>query len=201
MNINIVKLTATLIAPVAMLVLTSCTSAPSGKRASAAAYQPGVPGGVRVQAIEETAIVTAVDAATRKVTLATSDGKKSTVKAGPEVVNFAQIAVGDQVKVAIVEELVVYLKAKGELSADGQASAIALAPLGAKPGGAIADTIQVTAKVTAIDLKNHRATLQFPDGSSRTVAVRDDVDLAKRSIGEEVVIRSTEAVAIRVVKP
>lgn len=65
----------------------------------------------------------------------------------------------------------------------------------------MASTVQVTAKVTAINLKHRKATFQFPDGSTRTVAVRKDVDLSKRQVGEEVVIRTTETLAIFVQKP
>jgi len=64
----------------------------------------------------------------------------------------------------------------------------------------MAETVQVTAKVTALDLKGHKATLQFPDGSTKTVAVRKDVDLTQQKLGEEVVVRCTEAVAITVAK-
>jgi hypothetical protein len=67
--------------------------------------------------------------------------------------------------------------------------------------GVMAATLQITAKVTAIDLKRHKTTLQFPDGTTRTVAVRKDVDLTQRKVGEEVVIRCTEAIAIAVEKP
>jgi hypothetical protein len=84
---------------------------------------------------------------------------------------------------------------------DGQTVEIALAPKGAKPGGFIANTVEVTARVKSIDLKRHRATLQFPDGKSKTVAVRPDVDLTKVKLGEEVVILTTEAMAIVVEKP
>jgi hypothetical protein len=61
--------------------------------------------------------------------------------------------------------------------------------------------VQVTAKVVAIDRWNHKASLQFPDGTTRTVAVRPDVDLARRHVGEEVVIRISEMLAISVEKP
>ena len=46
-----------------------------------------------------------------------------------------------------------------------------------------------------------QATLQFEDGSTRTVAVRPDVDLGKRKVGDTVVLRLTEALAMRVEKP
>lgn len=46
-----------------------------------------------------------------------------------------------------------------------------------------------------------KAILQFEDGSTRTVAVRPDVDLGKRKVGDRVVIRTTEALAITVRNP
>jgi len=76
-----------------------------------------------------------------------------------------------------------------------------LAPVGAKPGAVVAQTVQVIATVADIDIKHHRATLEFPDGSKKTFAVRPDVDLTKRAVGEQVFIRATESVAISVEKP
>jgi hypothetical protein len=128
-------------------------------------------------------------------------GIKTTVKAGPEVVNFDQIRVGDQLKITAAQELVVSVTGEGETASDGGAQVVALAPKGAKPGGIMAQTTRVTAKVTAIDAEHRQATLQFEDGTTHTVAVRPDVDLSKRKVGDQVVIRITEALAIRVVKP
>ena len=145
--------------------------------------------------------MTAIDAVHRKVTLVGRDGTKAVFKASPEVRNFDQIRVGDQVKATVVEQLVVFLRQNGTPAGDGQASLVALAPKGAKPGVLMADTVEITATVKAIDLKRHKATLQFPDGKSKTVAVRPDVDLTKVKLGEEVVIRTTEAMAIVVEKP
>ena len=65
----------------------------------------------------------------------------------------------------------------------------------------MADTVEVTAKVKSVDLKNHRATLQLPDGRTKTFKVRPDVELTKETVGAEVVIRITEAIAISVSKP
>lgn len=147
-----------------------------------------------------TAKVTRIDAAHRKV-IVNHGGKETTLRCGPEVINFDQIRVGDQIKVVATEELVAYLAEADAPPSVGAATAVALVPKGAKPGGVIADTVQVTATVTAIDLRRHKATLQFPDGAARTVAVRPDVDLTKRRVGEQVVIRITEMLAIRVEKP
>ena len=173
----------------------------TGSAAMAIAATPGVPGGVAVQTYELTATVAAIDPAARKVTLVNAEGIKQTVKVGPEAINFDQIRLGDRLKVTVTEQLLVYVAGEGETSSDGGAQVVALAPKGAKPGGVLAETTQVTARVTAIDIEHRKATLQFEDGTTRTVAVRPDVDLSKRKVGDKVVIRVTEALVLTVEKP
>jgi len=208
MKIQILGLAALL--PAAILTFTSCSTEPKceskceNKVAGAsltAVYEPGVPGGIMVETFRETATVTAIDKATRKVTLVTKDGTKTTVKAGPEVANFAQIEVGDQVKATVTAQLVVSVRKPGESADDGAASVVALAPIGEKPGGVMANTEEITAKVKSIDVKHQKATLLFPDGTSKTFKVRKDVDLTKQTVGADVVIRTTEAIAVSVEKP
>ena len=191
-----------------MLALTSCSSTePQAEpratvaASKAVAFEPGVPGGVMVETFKETATVTAVDPATRKITLVKTDGTQGSFIAGPEVANFAQIQVGDQVKATVTDKVSLFVPKPGESAAEFAASALALAPLGDKPGGAMADTTQFTAKVTDVSLWHHTATLQLPDGSSKTFKVRPDVTLTKDSVGTEVVVRTTQAIAVSVEKP
>jgi hypothetical protein len=164
------------------------------------AYVAGVPGGVVVQTVQWTAKVAAIDTAARKVTLVSSDGIKKVVKAGPEVINFDQIHVGDRVKVTAAEELVVQMALPNESTDNKDTSLVALTPKGAKPGGVVTETRQVTATIKEIDLTNRTATLQFDDGSTRTFPARSDVDLKQRKVGEKVTFRVTEMVAITVEK-
>ena len=173
----------------------------SGEVSGAAAAVEGVAGGAFVQTHQLTATVIAINQASRKVTLLSPDGIKQTVKVGPGAINFSQIQVGDTLKVEVTQELVVQLASPGEATDDGSAALVALAPKGAKPGGVIAETTQVIATVTAIDQPKHTATLRFEDGSTKTFPVRSDVDLGKRKVGEKVVFRATEMVALRVEKP
>ena len=65
------------------------------------------------QTVKLTAAIVAIDAATRSITLKGPQGKEITVTAGPEVKNFAQMKVGDQVTVAYVEALTLELKKGG----------------------------------------------------------------------------------------
>jgi hypothetical protein len=154
-----------------------------------------------VNTVDMSARVTAIDTAHRKVTLLGPDGDTVTVKVGPEAVNFDQIRVGDLVNATVTEELVVYLDEEGTSASGGSAAMVALAPKGAQPGGLVAGTTQATATVMEIDRTNRTATLQFEDGSSQTFAVRDDIDLDQRNIGEKVVFQVTEMIAISVEKP
>ena len=201
MNNNTLKWTTLALLPGAMLAFTSCSSTPKLEPTTTAVYEPGVPGGIIVETYRNSATVTAIDAANRKVTLVTPDGRMETFKAGPEVVNFDQIRVGDQVKATFAREIVAYLRKAGAPRTEGEAAALALAPKGAKPGIMMANTVELTAKVKSLNLKRHRATLEFPDGKSKTFDVRPDVDLTQVKLGDEVAIRATEALAISVERP
>jgi len=201
MKIKIQTLAIAALMPVAVLALSSCSTEPKGEMASTVDYQPGVPGGVTAVTYKKTATVTAIDKATRKVTLVSKDGIQTTVKAGPEVANFDQIEVGDQVKATVTSQLVVFVRKPGEPAGEGAAAAITLAPLGAKPGALTVDTEEITAKVKSLDVKHQKATLLFPDGTTKTFKVRNDVDLTKQTVGADVIMRVTEEVAISVEKP
>ncbi|MCL4181449.1 MAG: hypothetical protein KJ072_27385 [Verrucomicrobia bacterium] len=171
------------------------------ERSAGVAVAAGQPGGAMVETTEITATVIRIDKSSRKFTLLSPEGFKTTVKAGPDVANFNQIRVGDRIKVTATQELVVWLSAPGEAVREGAATAVLLAPIGAKPGGIAAETVQVIGTVTALDAGNRTATLKFEDGTTETFPVRADVDLAKRKVGDKVVFQLTESVAIRVTQP
>ena len=165
------------------------------------AMQPGVPGGVTVDTYQSSATVTGIDPARRLVTVVSPNGAMATFKAGTNVVNFDQIHIGDQIRAKLTKEVVVFLRPAGEPAMDGSARTVARPAPGEKPGLALADTVEVTATVQAIDLKRHEATLRFPDGTTKTFPVRPDVDLTKARLGQQVVIRATRSVAFQVEKP
>jgi hypothetical protein len=200
MKRNLMKFASLAWLPAAALTLTSCSTS-NVERTVDVYAERGVPGGTAVETHKITAQVTAVDAASRKVTLLLRDGTRETLKAGPEVVNFNQIQVGDQVKVLMVDELVVFVRKNGEPRNDRDVGAVVLAPVGAKPGGVVANTKEVTATIQSLDLEHRTATLRFPDGHSKTFKIRKDVDMTKAKLGDEVVFRATEALAISVEKP
>ena len=180
-----------------MLAFTSCSTTDGTEEVDLIETPDGA---IIVDTFTTTATVTAIDAAKRKVTLVFPSGSKTTYKAGPAVVNFAQIQVGDQVKATVTEEAAIFIGQGAPPSAKVGAG-VALAPVGAKPGGEFVETAQVTAKVTAVDAKKHKVTLQFPDGSTKKVKVGKKVNLAAVPIGTDVTVQVSEGLAITVAKP
>jgi hypothetical protein len=202
MKTKILKFTTLTLMPLAMVALSSCSSdKPENEQTSTTAYQAGVPGGVRVDTIKLAAKVTEINLPKREMTIETPDGATTTVVASPDVKNFDQIRVGDRINATVTQELVVHLRQPGARKAGGEAAVVALAPEGGKPGMVMAHTMEITARVKSIDLNNHKATLEFPGGRTRTVAVRPDVDLTKAKVGQEIVVQTTETVAIAVETP
>ncbi|MBC9250336.1 hypothetical protein A9179_08640 [Pseudomonas alcaligenes] len=170
----------------------------STESSQTAAYAEGVPGGVVTETDELQASVTAIDPAKRSFTLKDDEGNSRTFQAPPQMHNFDQLKVGDRVHAVVGLERIVYLRQPGEASSDGGAGVLATAPLGSKPGMLVADTVEISAVVRAMDTKLRTATLRFPDGSERTVKVRPDVDMKTEYLGREVVLRLTSAFAVRV---
>ncbi len=150
------------------------------------------------QVVEASAKIEAIDAATRTITLKGKDGAVTDVVAGPEVKNFAELKVGDEVHFQFYESLTLEL----DKVVDGTPSATetmseARAEPGEMPGGVKTRTVTLTAKVTAIDPTTKTVTLVGPKGRSVPVEV-DDAALAKVKVGDLVKAVYTEAVAISV---
>jgi len=196
MKTNLLKLAALALMPAALFAFTSCSTTGGSEEVTALETPDGA---AIVETYKTSATVTAIDAATRKVKLTMANGEHTTVKCGPQVVNFSQIEINDRVNVTVTEELAVFLGTGTPPSAVG-ATGVALAPIGAKPGGMVADTVQITAKITAIDVKHRKVTLSLPDGTSETVKAGKQVDLSRVKVGDSVTVQHTESLAITVEK-
>lgn len=197
MKTQLLTYTTTALLAGGLLTFTSCSSIEGTEEVAAVETADGA---IIVDTFTTSATVTAIDATKRKVTLTFPSGSKSTYQAGPNVVNFGQIQIGDQVKATVTEEAAVYLGTGTPPSAAAGAG-VALAPVGAKPGGVFVDTAQLTAKVAGVDTRKHKVTLQLPDGTSKQVKVGKQVNLANVSVGDSVTVQLSEGLALAVVKP
>ena len=146
--------------------------------------------------------VTKIDAATRTVTLKNKDGETSIV-AGPEVKNFAEIKVGDHFDV--VYELAVAIesvKVKNPGTTSEQVStSTTTAPQGDKPGMITTKTITATANVEAIDAAKNIVSLKGPQGNIFKVKVRNPDLLKDIAVDDQVKVVYTEAIAAVVSAP
>ena len=163
-----------------------------------AAKGPGVAGAA--QTVKLTATITALDAATRAVTLKGPQGKEVTLTAGEQVKNFAQLKVGDQVNVEFVEALTLELK-KGStepVARTEQAGGAAAKP-GERPAGMGGRQVTIVAEVVDLNAQTQVVTLRGPQ---RTVElkVKDPAQFKLIAKGDRVEATYTEAMAI-VVEP
>jgi hypothetical protein len=191
-----------------LLALCACGASCSNNSQSAPEASDGVDrqvlvtrtndGATLTEIYTTSAVVSAVDEATRSVTLSTADGHTTTFKAGHDVRNFDQIAVGDNVTARVWEQFSVYLQ-KGNPTTQAEAAvAAARVPKGAKPGGFIVASTEQTATIVALDLDTRQLTLQFADGRWQSFQVGENINLAKATVGDKISARHTEGAAILV---
>jgi len=172
----------------ALLTLASCSSTPEPPPAVGTAritYAKGVPGGVMIQTLKTTATVAAIDRAKRLATFQ-AEGKKFMVMIGREVTNIDQVRVGDKVNAIITQKVRISLDDREQATSDSTT------------GNPAADTMQLTARIMAIDSQKRTATLQFDSGNTETIPVRDDLDLNRHKVGDQVTFRITEMIASRI---
>jgi len=142
--------------------------------------------------------ITAIDNATRKVTLKGEAGNELVVNAGPEVANFDQLRIGDVVALELMHALTLELK-KGSTAIVSRSDAIggARAADGATPAGVLGREIKVMAEVTAVDAERHSVTVQGPEHSIE-LPIADPAQFALISVGDRIEATYIEAVAISV---
>ncbi len=197
-------------------LLSGCSS--SGSKASAQSLEAGPPamvaqdqtsttqaqarpGGIKGELVVITATVKAIDKKNRVVTLQSPEGKVAKVKCGPEVRNFAQIHVGDEVKTSLLETVELFVTGSKEPAAE-RVTQVGRAPLGSKPGFAAVDAVEVKATVVAINYWTREVMLKGPEGNIIKVkAGREIKRLNEVKKGDTVVARLTRAVSIEVTKP
>jgi len=185
---------ATFIATLALALAIPTAHAQTG--AAVVGKGPGVAGAAQTAKISAT--ITAIDPATRNVTLKGPQGREVVVTAGPEVKNFAQMKVGDKVDVEYLEALTLELKkGGGQAVAKTETAGAAAAKPGAMPGAVVGRQVKVVADVVAVDKDKGMVTLKGPK-QTLDLKVQDPKQLALIAKGDQVEATYTEAVAIAV---
>ena len=173
------------------------STAPAQTGAVVVGKGPGVAGAM--QTVKMTGTITAIDSATRAVTLKGPQGRELTITAGPEVKNFAQMKVGDQVNAEYLEALTLELKKGGKaiVARTEETGVASPAKAGDKPAGIAGRQVKVTADVVAVDPATQTVTLKGPK-QTVDLKVRDPAQFKLINVGDQVEANYAEALAIAV---
>lgn len=162
---------------------------------------PNRPGNIvtDVQTIEAT--VVAVDHMARTVTVRGPAGNEVTLEADESVQNLKEIKKGDVVTVEYMESFAVFVRDAKEAPSAQELTSVRVEPKGHKPGGTVVDTFEISADVVAIDHAKRTVTLKGPKGNEVTYDVDESVKrFDEVKVGDQVVVRYTEALALKVAK-
>ena len=191
-------------APLATRLLAACAIALFSTAAFAIGQQQTTEGPRTVeQTVEATATVTAIDPATRAITLKSEDGEVRSIVAGPEVKRFDEIAVGDTVRARYSIGITTELRAPTEEERADPFVAIeggGAAPAGQAPAAGVARMFRIVATIEALDRTTQTVTLKGPNGNYFTVRVMEPDMLVKPHIGDSVVVSAAESIAISLEK-
>jgi len=160
----------------------------------------GFGGQTMVDTFSTNATVMSIDHAQRKLELKLEDGQLTSFQAGTNVFKFEQIKVGDHFKTTLVQELAVSL-ARAGTPLSSNVTAKVEAPPGGFPGYSMITTTNFTARVTDIDPVAYAVTLQLAKDQTRTLRVRQGINIANFNPGDIVSVSATEARALVVEKP
>lgn len=188
---------------VAGLLVTSIVAAPAAlaqKAPVASGAMSSEPGKVSAaRTVEVAAGVTAIDKATRTVTLKGPEGRVFEVVAGDEVRNFDQIKPGDQVVVRYLQALAMAVRKGGGIRESSESADAARTKSGAKPGGAVARQVTAVADVIDVNPGKKTITLKGPKGNVFELDVQNPDHFKVVKKGDQVEVDYVEAMAVAVV--
>jgi len=154
------------------------------------------PDGVAIiDTLTTVAAVTAVDAASRKVTLTTPDGKSSSYKASPGV-ELRRFHVGEQIAVRVMNETLLSIRRDAEPPHASVTTTFAGTSDNGDTTAFEGEAVEVSAKIVAVNTKAHTVTLQLADGTTKTLRAHGSVDLNQAAVGTTVVVKYAVAVVV-----
>ncbi len=169
----------------------------SGKAATVTPQQKPILKNETLLTIEAT--VTAINQATRQVTLEDAEGETLTIVAGEQVRNLAQVAVGDKLKVDYLQIIEIKVL-EPEAAEVGVRQTVAgeRAEAGEKPAGAAVTETTIVASIEAIDKEKQTVSLKGPEGHIRTLKVRKPENFENIAVDDKVMITFAQLLAVKV---
>lgn len=181
------------------LMLSAAFAAQAQQSPTAATTLSSQPGRVAAaQAVKVEVVVTAVDPATRGLTLKAADGRTVDLVAGPEVRNFGQIKVNDRVVVEYIRALTLELRKGGGVRQSAESTDAMRTKPGEKPGAAVGGRIKIVADVVDVNEKEKTISLRGPKGNVLVMDVQNPDQFKVVKKGDQVEAEYAEALAVAV---
>jgi hypothetical protein len=176
------------LSPLVLACAMACAlPAPSTLAAAAGTTVDAPHGRMKVGEIEIRARVIELDPMGRQATLKGPRGRIVTIDVPPEVKNFDQVRVGDDVTVRYAVAVAARIEPASNhgIRERVESSAAASAAAGGMPGVSGTRKVEVLATIEALDPKARTATLR---GATREIklTVPPDVDIGRLKVGQEV---------------
>jgi hypothetical protein len=153
---------------------------------------------VVVQETEAVVTVTKVDSKARTVTFRGPKGGVATLNIPPEAQNLDKVKPGQQYRMKYVEAAAVEIRKGGSATA-AESQQVELAPKGAKPGGMVVRTRQISGVVDAIDFTNRYLAVRGPKGNVLALKVAEDVQLEGLNAGDTIGVTYVQGLALDMV--
>ncbi len=178
--------------PAATATLSGCASTEGVEQEQV--YQ-AADGFAVVDTFSYVATVTAIDAARRKATLTTPDGKSATFTVAGNV-DLGAFKVGEQLGFQATEAMALIVRKDGPPPGDAAAVELAAATNGRTTGVFEGQAYEVSAKVIAMDPGARSVTFELTDGTTKTVKAHKKIDLSGLAVGDTVIVEFAESLII-----
>ena len=147
------------------------------------------------------ATIVGLDRAARTLTVQRQSGETRTLKAGPDVVRFDELAVGDVIQVQYRQDLELEAQPPGAPDVPMSSGAtVGRNDRDKAPGAEASAGVQGTVVVTAIDRATRLVSFKEPGGATFEVTAGPTVHLEKLQVGDKLLATYVETVAVNVVK-
>lgn len=180
-----------------LATVAACTSTPGTEQEAVLQKPDGV---AIVDVFTTVAAVTAVNAATRKVTMQSPNGKSNTYKAAANV-DLSRFRVGETIGVQVTNEMALEIKSGNAPARDAVATSLATASDGGGAAVFEGEAMEVSAKIAAVDPKEHTVTLQLADGTTKTIKAGGKVDLTTLQVGNTMIVKYATSIVVAFANP
>ncbi len=189
------KFAATALLPAALLALTGCGTTPPNPLAFQASST--LAGGITIAETHDTkAVVDSIILSQRMLALRGEDGVTVRCKAAPQVSNFEQLQIGERVKATITDAAAIFPVKNGPPPSVEAGVAVAGSIEGGRTANVVLHALDYRARVTSLDVSYRLLTLEYAVGTTKTFKTPLGVRVEHLQKGDEVVVRTTDPLAI-----